>query len=117
LTQLRARKRGLNRTKFNMVKSANGNHTGNGLAGNGTTPDKVTLNEAQCAQFRAELAKTAVVRGWGPLDWELFLLRVEQDFTFGEFSTLRGLDDAYWRNRWLDKIEPAIKQAQERNFS
>ena len=76
-------------------------------------PEQALLDAAQSSALREEIAQCAAAKKWSATDWELFLLRVEQDLPYAEFARRRGKDEAYWRNRWRDKIKPVLEQVRE----
>ena len=78
------------------------------------TPEETLLHAAQHTALREALTQCAADKRWDALDWELFLLRIEQNLPYAEFARRRGRDEAYWRNRWRDKIKPALERAREK---
>lgn len=77
------------------------------------TPEEEILDAAQITQIRQEIARIAAERKWETTDWELFLLRIEKDISYAEFVQRHGRDEAYWRNRWRDKIKPVLERVRE----
>jgi RNA polymerase sigma-70 factor (ECF subfamily) len=74
------------------------------------TPEEETLDAAQLTLIRQEIRLCAAERKWESTDWELFLLRVEKNLSYAEFARRQGRDEAYWRNRWRDKIKPVLEK-------
>lgn len=73
-------------------------------------PEQTLLDAAQQTEMRQEIERCAAAKKWNAQDWELFLLRMEQDLPYAEFARRRGRDESYWRNRWRDKIKPVLEQ-------
>ena len=57
------------------------------------------------------IALCAAEKRWESTDWELFLLRIEKEVSYAEFARQHGRVEAYWRNRWRDKIKPVLELA------
>jgi RNA polymerase sigma-70 factor (ECF subfamily) len=74
------------------------------------TPEEALLNAALQDQIRLEIAQVASEKKWEATDWELFLLRIERSIPYAEFAQRHGRDEAYWRNRWRDKIKPVLER-------
>jgi hypothetical protein len=47
------------------------------------------------------------------MDWELFIARIERNLSYAEFAQQHGRDEAYWRNRWRDKIKPTMERVRD----
>jgi RNA polymerase sigma-70 factor, ECF subfamily len=77
------------------------------------TPEETTLDAAHLVQIRGEIARCAAEKKWEATDWELFLLRMEKSIPYSEFAQRQGRDEAYWRNRWRDKIKPVLERVRE----
>lgn len=77
------------------------------------TPEEEVLDAAQLSQIRREIAQCAADKKWEASDWELFLLRIEQNISYAEFVQRHGRDEAYWRNRWRDKIKPVLERVRK----
>jgi RNA polymerase sigma-70 factor (ECF subfamily) len=73
------------------------------------TPEETLLDAARLEQIRQEIAQGAAAKKWEATDWELFLLRIERNLPYAEFARRHGRDEAYWRNRWRDKIKPVLE--------
>jgi RNA polymerase sigma-70 factor (ECF subfamily) len=74
------------------------------------TPEEALLDAAQREQIHQEIARYAGEKKWEATDWELFLLRIERNIPYAEFARRHGRDEAYWRNRWRDKIKPVLER-------
>ena len=74
------------------------------------TPEESLLDAAHLTQIRQEIAQCAAEKKWEATDWELFLMRIEKNITYAEFVQRNGRDEAYWRNRWRDKIKPVLER-------
>ena len=74
------------------------------------TPEEEILDAARHAQLRQEIAQYAAEKRWESTDWELFLMRIEKEVSYAEFAQRHGRDEAYWRNRWRDKIKPVLER-------
>ncbi len=77
-------------------------------------PEQALLDAAHYSELREEITRCAAAKKWDARDWELFLLRMEQNLPYSEFARRQGKDEAYWRNRWRDKIKPVLEQAREK---
>ena len=77
-------------------------------------PEQTLLDAARQTELRDEIARCAAAKKWDAQDWELFLLRMEQNLPYAEFARRQGRDEAYWRNRWRDKIKPVLEQVREK---
>ena len=114
LNQLRARKSLLNQHTVSMDSSPDGQKQQPfEVADTRATPEEVALDAAHRAEIRAEIAECAAAKKWDAKDWELFLLRLERNITYAEFAQRHGRDEAYWRNRWRDKIKPVLERVRE----
>ena len=74
-------------------------------------PEQALMNAAEQTELREAIRRNAAAKRWEALDWELFLLRIEQNLPYAEFARRHGRDEAYWRNRWRDKIKPVLEQS------
>lgn len=74
------------------------------------TPEETVLDAAHLARLREEIARCAADKKWEATDWELFLMRIERDISYAEFAQRHGRNEAYWRNRWRDKIKPVLER-------
>ena len=115
LNHLRAQKSLLNRSTFSVdaLPDTDGQRTLE-TPDPAPPPEQALLDAAEIAELRQEIAAYAAAKKWEPTDWELFLLRMEQDLPYAEFARRRGRDEAYWRNRWRDKIKPVLEKVREK---
>jgi RNA polymerase sigma factor (sigma-70 family) len=111
LNHLRARKSRLNRSTFSMEAAPD--EAPLDLPDLRPTPEEAVVDAAQVAQIRSEIARTAAAAKWKSTDWELFLLRIEAQIPYAEFARRHGKDEAYWRNRWRDKVKPVLDRVRE----
>ena len=77
------------------------------------SPEDLVLDTARLAEIRERITRHAASRNWQATDWELFLLRIERNLSYAEFAQRRGRDEAYWRNRWRDKIKPVLERVRQ----
>ncbi len=115
LNHLRARKSQLNQRTFRMeAMPENERRQTLDVPDTRPTPEEEILDAAQVAQIRTEIARCAAEKKWEATDWELFLLRIEKNIAYAEFAQRHGRDEAYWRNRWRDKIKPVLERVRDR---
>jgi RNA polymerase sigma factor (sigma-70 family) len=84
------------------------------VADSNPTPEKQVVDAAHVAQIKGEIATCAKEKNWQSTDWQLFALRIENSIAYGDFAQLHGRDEAYWRNRWRDKIKPVLERVRDR---
>ena len=77
-------------------------------------PELSALSAANVEAMRAEIRAVAAEKNWVASDWELLLLRIEKEIPYADFAKRHGRDEAYWRNRWRDKIKPVLERVRER---
>jgi RNA polymerase sigma-70 factor (ECF subfamily) len=77
------------------------------------SPEQIVQETARVGEIRAQITRYAQEKKWGSADWELFLLRIERDIAYAEFARRHGRDEAYWRNRWRDKIKPVLERVRD----
>lgn len=77
------------------------------------TPEETALGAAQITRIRERIAHHAAERKWLATDWELFMLRIENNTAYADFAQRHGRDEAYWRNRWRDKIKPVLERVRD----
>lgn len=111
LNHLRARKSQLNQrmTRLDAMPEAVRQQTLD-VPDTRPTPEEEILDAAQLTLIRQEIRQCAAERKWESTDWELFLLRVEKSLSYAEFARRQGRDEAYWRNRWRDRIKPVLER-------
>ncbi len=108
LNQLRARKSRLNRSTVSLDAAPGDRQTPLEVPDTRPTPEEVVLDRARLAEIREGITRHAAAQKWQATDWELFLLRIESNVPYAAFAERRGRDEAYWRNRWRDKIKPVL---------
>jgi RNA polymerase sigma-70 factor, ECF subfamily len=114
LNQLRARKSRLNQQTSSMeAMPQNERERALDVPDTRPTPEETTLDAAHLDTIRREIARCAAEKKWDSTDWELFLLRMEKSIPYAEFAQRQGRDEAYWRNRWRDKIKPVLERVRE----
>jgi RNA polymerase sigma factor (sigma-70 family) len=114
LNHLRARKSKLNQQSRSMESMPDDERQQTlDVPDDRATPEDVVLDAAQLAQIRQEIARFAGEKKWEVSDWELFLLRIEREIPYAEFARRHGHDEAYWRNRWRDKIKPVLDRVRK----
>ena len=64
--------------------------------------------------IKKEIASCAKDKNWMATDWQLFALRIENSIPYADFAQIHGRDEAYWRNRWRDKIKPVLERVRDR---
>jgi len=114
LNHLRARKSQVNQKTFRMEAMPDSEQNAFDVPDTRPTPEEEILGAAERLQIRAEIARCAADKKWGTSDWELFVLRIEQNLSYAEFAQRHGRDEAYWRNRWRDKIKPALDRVRDK---
>jgi RNA polymerase sigma factor (sigma-70 family) len=115
LNHLRARKSLLNQRSRSLDSMAgNDRQETMDLPDPRSTPEETVLAAVQIEAIRAEIRAVATEKKWLVTDWELFLLRIENEIAYADFATRNGKDEAYWRNRWRDKIKPVLERVRVR---
>lgn len=115
LNHLRAQNSLLNRRTFSVeALPASERQQARDIPDTAPMPEQTLLDAAQQTELRDEIRRCAAAKKWDAQDWELFLLRMEQDLPYAEFARRHGKDEAYWRNRWRDKIKPVLEQVREK---
>ena len=77
------------------------------------SPEAAVIEAAHIADIKRLIAQFALEKKWQSTDWELFLLRIEREIPYAEFAQRHGRDEAYWRNRWRDKIKPVLERVRK----
>lgn len=113
LNSLRARKSRLNRSTDSIDAPAGAGRQPLELPDTGPTPEEAVLVTAGLVEIREGITRHAAARNWQATDWELFLLRIEGNVSYADFAGRHGRDEAYWRNRWRDKIKPVLECVRE----
>ena len=109
LNHLRARKSKLNQSSQSLeTMPESGRQETLDIPDSRPTPEDMVLESAQIGEIRKAIARNAEERKWASTDWELFLLRIENGIPYADFAKRHGKDEAYWRNRWRDKIKPVL---------
>jgi len=78
------------------------------------TPEETTVAAAEQSALRDAVRWAALERGWQAADWKLFAARIDGEVPYAQFADEHGRDEAYWRNRWRDKIKPTLRMVAER---
>ena len=78
------------------------------------TPEEVSVAREERSVLREAVRQAALERGWQAADWKLFAARIDGEVAYATFAQDHGRDEAYWRNRWRDKIKPALRLVAER---
>jgi RNA polymerase sigma-70 factor (ECF subfamily) len=78
------------------------------------TPEEILLDAAHLSHLRQEIRVYAAEKKWEATDWELFLFRIEKNIAYADFAKMHGRDEAYWRNRWRDKIKPVLERVRNK---
>lgn len=111
LNHLRARKSKLNQSSQSLeTMPEDGRQETLDVPDTRPTPEETVLESAQIEQIRDGIARFALEKNWAATDWELFALRIEQGIAYADFADRHGRDEAYWRNRWRDKIKPVLER-------
>lgn len=110
LNHLRARKSQLSRNTVSADASPDSERQAMEIPDSRPTPEAQILDRAQHEHLRAELTRCAAARKWERTDWELFQARIDGAVPYADFAQAHGRDEAYWRNRWRDKIKPTLEQ-------
>ena len=113
LNHLRARRSRLKRATGSLEAAEGEGQHSLAVPDDSPTPEEAVLGACQVEQIRQEILRHAAARNWMATDWELFLLRVETDLSYADFARRHGRDEAYWRNRWRDKIKPVLERVRE----
>ncbi|MFM7322259.1 MAG: RNA polymerase sigma factor, partial [Armatimonadota bacterium] len=103
LNHLRARKSQL---QGGAVSLDDADHPAAEVADERPTPEESAVASAGRTALRDAVKLAALERGWQSQDWALFAARIDSEVAYADFAAEHGRDEAYWRNRWRDKIKP-----------